>query len=294
MTYISTNKTLLFKDELNQRDELGNRVALRGDLTMMDDGGRVVFRNKPNLIVLRGRLFAMEKIFNRPGSSTAQNAVSGRDTYNPYTNILLTNITDKKIWGFCVGRGGSDGVKGGTPAVVNARMHYQIPFRRIIDGNGADSASTETAQTSPPASDRPNYGGTTGQAFTGIDGDTDQGATTRFAESVGSTPARKAYFYKKFDFIQANGGWSISTNGSEVYIEMEMSIGKFDCRVTPTAAFSNTTNLFNELGLVIAKETATANTVTSLSEVELITHLVFDNEPLHNDKSLTMKYRIYA
>ena len=299
MSYISTSKTLLFKDELNQKDNLGNRVALRGDLTMMDDGGRVVFRNKPNLILLRGRVHAMERLFKDIPPASAVNTGStrtGSGVINPYYHGTSPNSFSRSIWGFCIGRGAADGSAGDSVDTENRRLSYQIPFRVIVPGSGVDG-TTESATTSPPNTGnvRGKYGGVISEAFVGAHARTaSELASVRF-DSPYSSSTRLPYFYKKFTTATGgNEGWAI---GSETYLEMEMEITKFDCRVPPKSGITYTDNLhlFNEIGLVIAVgSTADSNAPITLSNVELFTRLSFDNEPLHNDKSLTMKYRIYA
>ena len=291
MSYISTSKTFLFKDELRQRDELGNRLSLRGDLTMTDDTGRVIFRNLPNLIVLRGRLHVMEMLFGADFDSTEVGSVR---TGGPNPFITSSTRRDRTIWGFCVGRGNQRGNAAlVAPDAEDRRLWYQIPIRRSLMTNAPDGSVG--VGTSPNPEDRDKYGSLSsglGFAGEGMDRTDTEPSSDRFAAESSS---RRTQFYKKFDIDADNDGWSIARDGGEIYRELVMKIDEHDCRVPPESGHSFTNHLISEVGLVIATQTASGNNIpNTLADVELISRLSFESEPLHNSKELEMTYRVYA
>ena len=46
------------------RDGMGDGAGMVGIVSMKDNTGRVVFEKRHNIIVLRGRTFALERLFN--------------------------------------------------------------------------------------------------------------------------------------------------------------------------------------------------------------------------------------
>jgi hypothetical protein len=261
-----TTKKLEFGDVLDVvRDETVNREfhthqdgpGLTGIVTMRDDSGRVVFEKRHNLIVLRGRTFALERLF---GDSIGTNGVTGGVA--PY----LSDI-NRTIVAFGVGRGGapvSDPFSPYAPPPTGSSgvaLASPVPFRlhdTAAQGDG-DPA------TFIPASEIGNYGG--GQAVSGH-------------------ATQTQYFMKEFDTTPA---WFFDEATNTVYKQIELSISATDCRTASS-------NWINELCLYFARKDVAAdpNGAVNFINAEMMSRITFSSEYLGPNKSLQISYRVYA
>jgi hypothetical protein len=128
---LNFNETTLSK---NLHDDISlnkfkPKTYLRGHVTWIDDESGQVILDKDNLIVMRGRTFALEKMFG-----SANTLDSGYNT---------TNLDSKKICLFKVGCGGCiEGQPFNVLPVVpsdSTELGEEIPFRLVMDGQDAPS-----------------------------------------------------------------------------------------------------------------------------------------------------------
>jgi len=124
---------LLFRDKWPARDKVsldhGDKTTLRGVVDIINPvTGKVILRKKQNLIVLRGRTFALEKLFD--DTITTTNVPS-----------YQTNL-NRKICLFGVGTGGApmaDPFAPIPPVPLNEALSERAPFRTTCPG-GSDPA----------------------------------------------------------------------------------------------------------------------------------------------------------
>ena len=123
MKKIFTDNMDSIKDEasINNKD-----TSLRGKVKFLDDEGNLLFE-KDNLIVLRGRVFALEKMFNDDNNE---------GSYDKNLN--------REIVMFKIGTGGApenNPFQPYTPEFSDLDIAQPIPFR-VVDGNDADTTLT--------------------------------------------------------------------------------------------------------------------------------------------------------
>jgi len=255
-------KQLQFGDVLDVvRDEHVNRghregPGLSGIVTMRDDTGRIVFEKRHNLIVLRGRTFALEKLF---GGTISTSGVNGGVA--PYLSDL-----NRTICAFGVGRGGaptSDPFSPYAPPPTGAAgvaLASPVPFRlhdTAAEGDG-------DPLTFVPASEIGNYGG---------------------ARAVEGRPTQTEYLMKGFDGEPA---WFFDEAANTVYKQIELSITEHDCRTLAS-------NYINELCLYFSRPDALdANGAQTYVNAEMMSRITFPTEALGPSKSLQISYRVYA
>ena len=254
------NKQLEICDRLNDVHDdalMGGSTEMKGLVTMTDtETGRVVFSMRKNLIVLRGRVAALEQLFKDP---IGNNGVSG-SVANPY----LSNL-NRKIVGFAVGSGGA--VSASSPfevKAVNPRERWlsnAVPFR-IHDS----SATASTPEIFIPEAERPFYAK---------------------GEAVSGKPNQRAYFIKRFDNFTPT--WNFNETNNEVFKEIQMTISASDCRTVAAPQLS-------ELMLVMAElqAGADANGAAVMTDIEIFSRITFPTEFLSSEKSLSVSYRIFA
>lgn len=253
-------KQLSFSDYVKHTDKFrtgGDGTTLKGIVTMRDNTtGRVVFSRRNNLILLRGRTFALEDLFK---DTIDNNGVSGGA--NPY----LSNLS-RKISGFIVGRGGS--VAPSTPfeaKAVEPRDRWlttEIPFR--LHDNTLDETTPESFV---PAAELPFYAD--GRAV------------------VGQETTQREYFLKRFDNFDPT--WNFDETANEVYKLIQMTISEYDCRTLVDP-------MVNELALVIAEDlqTVDSNGMPQYTDIEIFSKIHFPTEYLSTGKSLSIEYLVYA
>jgi hypothetical protein len=232
---------------------------LKGRVVWVDDqSGEVVF-DKSNIIVLRGRTFALEKMFDTQLSASLNgNNLSDEDKNKLTPNISADYLNDnytcygynqndlstKKICLFKVGNGGC--VTGNPFNVIpiqypDARiLAHEIPFRFTSEtGDVSDTGVSYDVNDS-------NYKYADIKEYTVtklIDNTT--------AEEVGET--RNAYFAKRISGIS----WIDNPNThDEIAVKLTLEISDDDFRTTynaDTGAYKRHT-MVNELGLCIAND----------------------------------------
>jgi len=197
-------KRLTFTDLLDARhsvginrnhrasDKMAGGSTFTGEVIVRDQAtGQVLFRKK-NLIVLRGRTFALEALF-----------ADGIETFGGPGYV--SDIT-RKLCSFYIGSGGAPGGDPFNPYVpspTDLALGTAIPFRLH---DTAQSGSGNPLLFIPNI-DIGNYGG---------------------AASVVGQPTQTKYFLKHFDVRDPVWVWSSGSN--EVYKKVQLSINAFDAR----------------------------------------------------------------
>jgi hypothetical protein len=239
------------------RDGLGDRGGLAGIVTMTDNEGRVCFTKRHNLIVLRGRTFGLEKLFNNTIGNVGVN-----DGAVPYVSDL-----DRQVIAFGVGKGGAPASDPFSPyappptGVNGVRLASRVPIRShdtalVTSGNPLQFI---------PADKILNYGG---------------------AEKVVGATTAWLYYLKHFD--NRTPVWVFNETANTVYKKTMLSLTDTDCR---TAA----SNWINELALYFGRASGLdARGGSSIVNPEMFSRITFPTEYLSANKSLAIEYRIYA
>jgi hypothetical protein len=152
--------------------------------------GRTLFKHRHNLIVLRGRTFALEKLFDDPIGS------NGGGSYISDLN--------RKIIGFRVGKAGTpagDPFAPIAPSPLDLNLGERVPFRL----HDTDSIGEGDPRTFIPPEEISNYG-----------------------DPTIVDPAKTLYYMKHFDNRDPEWVWDDTTN--EVYKKIMLSITNNDCR----------------------------------------------------------------
>lgn len=233
-------------------------TGLTGIVTMREPAsGRVVFQQRKNLIVLRGRTFALEKLFDDTIGSAGVN--TGVTAYQSDLN--------RKVMAFGVGRGGapaSDPFAPYAPPPTGANglgLAAPVPFRLH---NTSQSASADPLLFIP-AGEIGNYGG---------------------AAVVSGTTNQFNYYLKHFD--NRDPSWFFDENANTVYKEILLSITGDDCR-------TGTSNYINELALFFSRAgSSDARGGATFTTPEMFSRITFPTEFLSSTKVLQIVYRIYA
>jgi hypothetical protein len=239
------------------REEMAGLGGMAGIVTMTDETGRVVFSERKNLIVLRGRVFALEKLFN-----------DGIDTFG-VNGGLQPYITDlnRQIISFGVGKGGapaSDPFAPYAPPPTGANgvaLANRVPFR-LHD-------TSKSASGDPllyvPGGEIGNYGG---------------------AENIVGQPTQFYYYMKHFD--SRDPVWFFDEAKNQVYKQITMSVTPNDCR-------TSTSNWINELCLYFSRVAGVdARGGVSFANPEMFSRITFPTEYLSANKALEVQYNVYA
>jgi hypothetical protein len=259
---ISKNDKVISASEamtLLGRETLGRRrgAGLAGYLTLRDSTGRVVWRKK-NLIVLRGRTYALELLFGSPIGSSG--VTSGPV---PYVSDI-----GRTVIAFGVGNGGAPGSSPFTPyapvstGAQGVELASPIPFR--------------FHDTSQAASGDPSLYIESGEI-----------ASYANAAAVPGGTVTQFYYYLKL--FQSNPpAWVFSESNNQVYKSVMLSVSNEDCQ---TAAG----NSLNELCLYIGRDGAPdAAGGTTIINPEMFSRITFATEYMSAGKGLSIEYDIYA
>lgn len=268
---MNNESIITLHDKQNLHDKIESYVQnthkpvsfLRGHVTMVDDETGEVVLDKDNLIVLRGRTFALEKMFGQP------NTLEGVD-YNS------NNLAKKTICLFRAGRGGC--VEGQPFNVLPSidpdcrELGEMIPFRIKLYEN----------------EERPEgYYDLRDINFSNIEGNAVAGNY-------------QGYYAKTFESITWGRNEKVySDDEDEVYVKLTLKINSEDFKTIPVRDENNnitlTRNTFlNEIGLCIANHVQTSLT-DKMEDIELVTRINFQSEPYMNQtKTSTLYYYIYA
>lgn len=261
-------KRINFEDAMElSRDEHVNRETretrdgfggMTGIVDMVDKTtGRVVFRKRHNLIVLRGRTFALEKLFN----DTIDNfGVTGGN--RPYVSDL-----DRKVIAFGVGKGGAPASEPFAPyappptGANGVGLAQRIPFRFHDTGQ----STSGDPGLFIPAGEILNYGG---------------------AEQVVGSITQYMYYLKHFDTRDPT--WFFDEAANTVYKQLVMTVSADDCR-------TGSSNWINELSLFFSRVAGLdSRGGVVFSSPEMFSRITFPTEFLSPTKVLEITYRVYA
>jgi hypothetical protein len=239
--------------------------GVQGHVVMTDmETGQVILK-KSNLIVLRGRLFVLEQIFNNHDLNT--NVIRDDDITSGYKTT-----SGRQICMFRVGTGGTPSLPlvPEAPVFYNDRLIQPVPFRLDVQDNIRNPYFNVAINKS---------------IYSGVeDNDTYYG---------------RAYNYKAFDSAE----WWINTDtltGGVVYHKLTLTISEQDFRYIPasvdTLNIPTYTPYINELALYFAAPSTDADGVVTFTDPEMFSRITFPTEPLAltSKKSIRIEYYIYA
>lgn len=257
-------KRISFEDAMDvARDEHVNREyrtegGWTGIVKMVDKStGRTCFQKRHNLIVLRGRTFALEKLFNDTIESFGVN-----NGVLPYISDL-----DRKVLAFGVGKGGAPASDPFAPYAVpptganGVALAQPVPFR--LHDTAMDSSGDPMLYV--PSGEIANYGG---------------------AAAIQNRDTQFYYYMKQFD--SRDPVWMFDEAKNTVFKQITMSITADDCR-------SATSNWINELCLYLGKVGgADLRGGIAFTNPEMFSRITFPTEFLSANKALEIIYNVYA
>ena len=228
------DKIIRLSDDLFVKDKVVNKLIndpyLRGHVCIRDHKGNIILE-EDNLIVLRGRTFVLEKLF---------------DTTIGVDSGYIRNL-NRKICLFKIGSGGAD-IEAApfdpvVPAYSNMNLTTPFPFITVdseknLDAEKASNTSIVTALS--------------------------QAETLIYYDMVSETPdpARPSYviyhyYAKKFEAEQ----WYINKTNNEIYRQLTLRISEKNAR----------NEILNELGLYIGQYNDPGNNYSNLELFSRIT-----------------------
>jgi hypothetical protein len=240
------------------------------------DTGEILVSKRPNIVTLRGRLFALERLYNH---GATQGNTSALDGNNPFQNGSYRSNLDREIVFFTVGSGGAnagDWFNTKAPTFNSTALYNQIAFRRVPEAI---------------------YGTSTGNDLTP--------AEREFYFLPRKIGNEIHFFGKRFNEQLSN--FLIDTTNNKVYKKLTLEISNKDCRI-----IGNDEDRINELGLIIASKNkggitvpytqnggrlpipSSANQTNLDLDWELYSHLTFKTEAIYGTKSLLIEYYTYA
>lgn len=240
------------------------------------DSGELLVSKRPNIVTLRGRLFALERLYNDVASQSNTTALDGN---NPFQAGSYRTNLDREIIFFTVGSGGAnsgDWFNTKAPNFNSTALYNQIAFRRVPEAI---------------------YGTGTGTDLT-----TQEREFYFLPRKIGS---EIHFFGKRFNEQKSN--FLIDVTNNKVYKKLTLEISNKDCRI-----IGNDEDRINELGLIIASKNkggitvpytlnggrlpipSSSNQANLDLDWELYSHLTFKTEAIYGTKSLLIEYYTYA
>jgi hypothetical protein len=264
-----TNKNLNFDDNLSfdSTEEVSFddvlelikdpeiNLGLSGAISSMTDNtGRVCFKDRCNLIVLRGRTFSLEKLFNTTIDSNGVNSGAV-----PYISDL-----NRQILGFGVGYGGAPSGDPFSPYSVpptgdsGVALTQPIPFRL----HDTSQSASGNGLLYVPSNEITNYGD---------------------LRSVSGSQYH--YYMKLFDSPPV---WVFNAAANTVYKQILLSISVNDCRTTVGHQINELCLYF---GRNSGHDVYNGNVIT---HPEMFSKITFPTENISGSKTLSIVYNIYA
>lgn len=245
----------LARDERVNMSVRGKGPGLVGDVTMIDKmTGRVCFKKRTNLIVLRGRTFALEKLFDDSISGSPAAVAAG----------YVPDDRNRKIVAFGVGKGGAPAADPFSPYAVvpigQALLDW-VPFR----SHDLDQSTSGNPLLYIPGNEIVNYG----------DG-----------RAVGASTTLFEYYLKHFD--GHDPVWFFDESKNTVYKQITLSITQNDCR-TAASNYINELALF--IGGIGVNDPRGGVTFVN---AEMFSRITFPTEYISGNKALEILYNVYA
>lgn len=254
-------KVLKFQDSTNLKEKFlrdsSNKSALRGHVVFKDENGNVILE-KDNLIVLRGRTFVLERLFNK--------------SITDAENVDYIKNVNRKVCLFKIGDGGANVETAPfnpyVPEYSDEDLAHPLPFVIVDPDKNLDPVKQKNPSilTELSDEDKLNY-----------HAPVKDGNTTLYMAKVfdGSTPG---------DDTATGTSWGYDKVNNEVYIKCDLRVSVKDGR--------GTNPYINELGLFFAEYVPEQKTYKNL---EMLSRLSFDSESLTNQsKQILIEYYIYA
>ena len=260
------------------------KSPFRTEISAYDEFGDILFTLEHNMVVIGGAITVLEKMWNIR-SSLMIDTINNINQINPAvqsTTELLPQNDYVCLWG--IGIGGSGDAFGSVRDVKyyereigqNGQSNEFIPFRTVT---------------------------------TALEGEDVQKYTLSKSVGTGFT----AYYAKKFeddpfirslwrDGVEGEDGTEVTdgvhntqrTEDIETFVEMHMRIDQEDGREWFEMNGNIEQARFNTIGLFTGRLTADGSGGYTATNVKLFTKFNFDNEALTTNKSIVIKYRIYA
>jgi len=259
-------KPFNFNDNLN---DFKPTSFYKGHVVMVDDASGEVILEKDNLVVLRGRTFALEKMFDK---------VSEKMGYN------TENISAKTICLWKAGNGGCYEGKYFDPVVVNADC------QKLGEGGASNAGEMPFIYVDKEKINDKDIKEKLKMYAAPITDENDP----RVLHYNNKTFI--PYYAKRFSSVD----WVVPSEDvghrDEIALKITLNISEDDFKLTPTDGLDGVTTFvrdtyINEIGLCIAVDDAEIDYNT----VELATRFTFESEPYKSElKSATLYYYIYA
>ena len=212
-----SNKILRVNDFCRSSDNIIPDTRISSKIEIYNEEGELIFEPLHNKTVIAGSALVAMKLFNLNKSvlNNTPTYDSLLQLYNNNDNATIQNEMERKIVGFCVGRGGSG---------IGISDVYSVKYCDFINQN--DIIPFRYPKTSEDTVNENIYKG----------------------KKVISNNSRTAYYFKTFEnessiaLVQnyTNGGGNItsssvytntaSANNAQSYIELNLQISKDDCR----------------------------------------------------------------
>ena len=279
---ISMQDKLAFIETFKNKEK--QKSPFRTEISAYDEFGDILFTLEHNMVVIGGAITVLEKMWNIR-SSLMIDTINNINQINPAvqsTTELLPQDDYVCLWG--IGIGGSGDAFGSVRDVKyyereigqNGQSNEFIPFRTVT---------------------------------TALEGEDVQKYTLSKSVGTGFT----AYYAKKFeddpfirslwrDGVEGEDGTEVTdgvhntqrTEDIETFVEMHMRIDQEDGREWFEMNGNIEQARFNTIGLFTGRLTADGSGGYTATNVKLFTKFNFDNEALTTNKSIVIKYRIYA
>jgi len=289
MTNIDLFERLTLKDK---RDENSKKpvVGLHGEVEIRNQFGRVL-QKKSNIILLGGRRFTLEKLFNVEAPRNKRVEIDN-DIYNlDHPSEIDPNVPGPVqarcvcLWG--VGIGGSGDTFGSVkvPTEKEYNVYEQIPFRYVSSSGSADAEVKETKKyyLRVPSGDGEHisyyakrFEGTVSLVIK--DGE---------QEYIPNIPGDN----QPLDYEEL-----INRTDVECYVSMELKLSAEDVREWFIEQNNSIDQArINEICLYIAFPTETSDEWSDFTSIEAFSKLCFNNESLDDEsKELNITYKIYV
>ena len=261
-----------------------HKSIFRTRITGKDEFGNILFDQEQNLVVLGGAITTLEKLWN-VRSPLVIDTINNICSINPaaQTEGILPQDNCVCLWG--VGIGGCGDAFGSVRDV----KYYE----REIGNNG-----TGTTEMIP---------------FRVVASPFDDANADKYFLMAPFGNDRVAYYAKIFDeqpFIRSlwkdgaegEDGTEVTdgvhnttrTDDIETFVEMHMTIDKNDIREYFSINGEIEMARVNTIGLFTATPVKQNGVITEYKDVKLFSKFNFNSEPLENNKSVLILYRVYA
>lgn len=272
------NKIININEEVKNKDKYKlNNTGMKGEIEILNDLGEVIFK-KSNLILIPGRRFVLEKLFNVKSSDYTfpdlrkQLGIPDLPKNERIPESSMP-VREKCVCLLSVGIGGSGLTLGDVyhPSYSDLKLKQPIPFKLV---NADEDLNAE---------DKKKY--------------------FLRHEYVDNGVEKVAYYLKAFEGqtelkikplstanVDGNQDW-------DVYAEATIKIEQTDLREYFESIKQLDKARINELGLVFGYQPTTIKDAdyVDYAELEQFSAVSFNNEPLESSgKDLTIVYRVYA